>query len=84
LAVVIRLRRVGGRNQPAYRIVVADNRSPRDGKFIEILGSYDPVHGQDRTTIDSERARYWLARGAQPSKTVKDIIKRLKVTQATA
>ncbi len=82
MAVVMRLKRVGGKNQPSYRIVVADTRSPRDGKFLENLGSYDPVRGQDRTVLDADRARYWLDQGAQPSKTVQDILKRKKVTKS--
>lgn len=79
MAVAIRLRRVGGKNQPSYRIVVTDSRNPRDGKFIEILGNYDPVRGRDHTVVDLERARYWLSQGAQPSKTVRDILKRNQV-----
>ena len=82
MAVVIRLKRMGGKNQPHYRIVVADSRSPRDGRFIEKLGHYDPVKGQEFTRVDRERAAYWLSQGAQPSKTVRDIFKRLRVGAA--
>ncbi len=76
MAVVIRLRRVGKRNAPAHRIVVADQRCPRDGRFIEILGNYDP-RGKTET-IDVERAEYWLSQGAQASETVRHIIERVK------
>ncbi len=79
MAVVIRLKRVGGKNQPCFRVVVADSRSPRDGRFIEKLGSYDPVRGQEVVQVDRERARYWLDQGAQPSDTVRDIFKRLQI-----
>ncbi len=79
MAVVIRLKRVGGKNQPCFRVVVADSRKPRDGRFIEKLGSYDPVRGQEAVQVDRERARYWLDQGAQPSDTVRDIFKRLQI-----
>ncbi len=82
MAVVIRLKRVGGKNEPHYRIVVADSRSPRDGRFIEKLGHYDPVKGQEFSRVDRDRAAYWLGQGAQPSKTVRDIFKRLRVETA--
>ena len=82
MAVVIRLKRIGGKNDPHYRIVVADSRNPRDGRFIEKLGHYNPVRGQEFSRVDRERARYWLDRGAQPTKTVKDIFKRLRVGAA--
>lgn len=76
MAVKIRLRRVGKRNAPAHRIVVADSRSPRDGRFIEIIGQYDPRNKTE--TIDLERAEYWLGEGAQASETVQHIIERAK------
>lgn len=79
MAVMIRLRRVGGKNQPYFRVVVADSRSPRDGRFIEKLGYYDPIRGQEFARVDRDRARYWLERGAQPTKTVRDIFKRLQI-----
>ena len=72
----IRLKRIGTKNTPAYRIVVADNRSPRDGKFIEELGTYLPLKKSDNYTLDLERAKYWLAVGAQPSETVASMIKK--------
>lgn len=82
MSVKIRLKRVGAKNAPAYRIVVADSRSPRDGRFIEELGSYDPKRGGVNYTLDLERAKYWLGAGAQPSETVASFIK--KATKAAA
>ncbi len=74
MAVAIRLRREGARNHPFYRITVADQRSPRDGKFIELIGHYDPKKKGDNFAIDLERAEYWLSVGARPSQTVKSFI----------
>jgi small subunit ribosomal protein S16 len=74
MSVKIRLRRTGSLNAACWRIVVADSRSPRDGRFIETLGLYDPRH--DAEKIDLERAKYWLSVGAQASETVQHIIKR--------
>lgn len=83
MAVRIRLKRVGGKNNPSFRIVVADARSPRDGRFIERIGEYDPVRGWSKCRIDADRLNYWLRNGAQPSRTVSDIIRKLKIpTQA--
>jgi small subunit ribosomal protein S16 len=79
MAVCIRLRRMGKRNAPAHRIVVADQRSPRDGRFIEILGTYNPRAKEE--SIDLARAEYWISQGAQPSDTVSGIIKRAKAGQ---
>lgn len=76
MAVKIRLRRVGARNLPCYRIVVADGRSPRDGRFIENIGTYKPLEASDNFTVDVERAKYWISKGAQPSDTVRSILKR--------
>jgi small subunit ribosomal protein S16 len=76
MAVRIRLRRTGKRNAASHRIVVADSRSPRDGRFIETIGVYDPRHKYEN--IDLERVDYWLPRGAQPSETVAAIIRRAK------
>jgi small subunit ribosomal protein S16 len=70
LAVRIRLRRTGARKQPSYRFVVADSRSPRDGRFFEIIGHYNPRREPVELTLDEEKAKQWLARGAQPSDTV--------------
>ncbi len=74
----IRLKRVGTTNSPAYRIVVADSRSPRDGKFIEELGSYLPLKKDKNYTLNLERAEYWLKAGAQPSDTVASFIKKAR------
>jgi small subunit ribosomal protein S16 len=75
MAVRIRLKRTGGKNDPAFRIVVADSRSPRDGKFIEELGSYDPKKKGTNYKFDLDRAKYWVGKGAQPSETVASLIK---------
>ncbi len=76
MAVKIRMKRVGAKNAPVFRIVVADGRSPRDGKFIEELGTYQPRKKNDNVNLDLERAKYWLSKGAQPSETVASFIKR--------
>jgi len=70
LAVKIRLRRTGARKQPTYRFVVADSRSPRDGRFFEIIGHYDPRRRPVEIVLDEEKAKRWLRHGAQPSDTV--------------
>jgi small subunit ribosomal protein S16 len=80
--VVIRLRREGTTNTPYYKVVVADQRSPRDGKFIEIIGNYDPKKQGLNANIDLDRATYWIGKGAQPSETVRSLMK--KVRKATA
>jgi small subunit ribosomal protein S16 len=74
MAVAIRLRREGARNHPFYRIAVADQRSPRDGKFIELIGHYDPKQAGDNYKINLDRAEYWLSVGARPSQTVQSFI----------
>ncbi len=84
MAVRIRLKRVGTTNTPAYRIVVADGRSPRDGRFIEEIGSYQPLLKANNVTLKLERARYWLSKGAQPSDTVASFIKRAAKLAAAA
>jgi len=76
VAVRIRLRRVGTKNVPIYRIVVADGRSPRDGRFIENIGTYDPRKASDNFHVDLERAKYWIGLGAQASDTVRSILKK--------
>jgi small subunit ribosomal protein S16 len=73
----IRLRRVGRKGQPSYRIVVADARSPRDGRYLEIIGFYNPRTQPDTMTIKEDRALYWLSVGAQPSEAVHRILNRL-------
>lgn len=72
--VKIRLMRVGKRKQPAYRVVVADSRSPRDGRIIEAIGHYNPRPDPSEVVIDTDRAKYWIGRGAQPSNTVRKLI----------
>jgi small subunit ribosomal protein S16 len=84
MAVAIRLRREGAKNRPYYRVVVTDSRSPRDGKFIEILGTYDPKQTGQNSSFSVERAEYWISKGAQPSDTVRSLIKKQKKTAATA
>jgi len=76
MAVKIRMKRVGAKNAPVFRIVVADGRSPRDGKFIEQLGTYQPRKKGDNYTLNLDRAKYWLSKGAQPSDTVASFIKK--------
>ncbi len=76
MAVKIRLKRIGAKNKPAFRIVVADGRSPRDGKCLEELGTYLPHNKNVNFTLDVERAKYWLSKGAQPSDTVASFIKK--------
>jgi small subunit ribosomal protein S16 len=82
MAVSIRLRREGTTNRPHYKIVVADSRSPRDGKFIEIIGNYDPKVKGHNSTLNIERAEYWMKRGAQPSDTVRSLLKKNKARAA--
>lgn len=78
----IRLRRMGKTKQPSYRVVVADQRSPRDGKFIEIIGFYNPVQQPKVLEIKGDRARYWLGVGAQPTDTVVRLLKQVQVLDA--
>jgi small subunit ribosomal protein S16 len=74
--VKIRLRRVGRKKAPVYRIVIADSQSPRDGKFIEIIGQYAPRQTEGSLVIDEARANYWLGVGAQPTDTVRSLLRR--------
>ena len=75
MAVRMRLTRVGSKKNPIYRVVVADSRSPRDGRFIEILGRYNPQTNPSTIELNEEKVREWLAKGAQPSETVKRLLK---------
>jgi small subunit ribosomal protein S16 len=77
--VKIRLRRVGRKNAPFYRILVADSQSPRDGKFIEIIGQYAPRKSEGSLNVDEARANYWLDQGAQPTDTVRSLLRRAGV-----
>ena len=74
--VKIRLRRMGAKKAPFYRVVVADSRYPRDGRFIEELGTYDPRQNPAAVNIDVERAQAWILTGAQPTDTVRDLLKK--------
>ena len=76
--VKIRLRRMGAKKAPYYRIVVADSRSPRDGRCIEELGTYDPMAEGAQLTVDMERAKDWIANGAQPTDTVRGLLKKVE------
>lgn len=78
MAVSIRLRREGAKNRPYYKVVVADSRSPRDGKFIEIIGTYDPKKPDHNSTLKLDRIDHWISKGAQPSDTVRSLIKKNK------
>jgi small subunit ribosomal protein S16 len=84
MAVAIRLRREGALNRPYFKVVVADKRSPRDGKFIEIVGTYDPKKRGMNSTLKLERIDYWISKGAQPSDTVRSLIKKNKNPEAAA
>ncbi len=84
MPVRIRLRRVGTKNVPCYRIVVADGRSPRDGRFIENVGTYDPRKAGENFKVDLERVKYWVQKGAQPSNTVKSFLKKAEKAAAAA
>ena len=74
--VKIRLRRMGAKKAPCYRIVVADSRSPRDGRFIEEVGTYDPMADGQKLTVNQERVQYWISNGAQPTDTVRGLLKK--------
>jgi len=74
--VKIRLRRMGAKKNPFYRVVVADSKSPRDGRFIEEIGTYNPVTNPSEIKIDLERAEYWIKNGAQPTDTVRALLKK--------
>ena len=76
MAVKIRLRRKGAKKAPFYRIVVADSRYPRDGRFIEAIGTYNPVVSPVEVKVDAEKAKQWIANGAQPTDTVKALLKK--------
>ena len=84
MAVSIRLRREGALNRPYYKVVVADSRSPRDGKFIEILGTYDPKKTGHNSTLKLDRIEHWISKGAQPSDTVRSLIKKNRKQTSSA
>jgi small subunit ribosomal protein S16 len=80
----IRLRRTGTTKRPYYRVVVADSRSWRDGRFVEVLGHYDPRRNPAVVQIDADRAKYWMGQGAKPSETVRSLLKRATSAPAAA
>ena len=79
MAVKIRLRRMGAKKNPFYRVVVADSRFPRDGRFIEEIGTYDPGKAPAEVKIDAEKAKKWIANGAQPTDTVRALLKKNEI-----
>ena len=79
MAVKIRLKRLGAKKTPFYRVVVADGRFPRDGRFIEEIGYYDPTKNPAEVKIDAEKAKAWLANGAQPTETVRSLLKKTEI-----
>ncbi|MCL2110713.1 MAG: 30S ribosomal protein S16 [Clostridiales bacterium] len=81
MAVKIRLRRMGAKKKPFYRIIVADSRSPRDGRFIEEIGTYDPLKSPSEIKVDGDKALEWIKNGAQPTETVKSLLKRAGVLE---
>ena len=76
--VKIRLRRVGAKKAPYYRIVVVDSRSPRDGRFIEEIGTYDPMAEDNKVKVEMDRVEYWIKNGAQPTETVRGLLKKVQ------
>jgi small subunit ribosomal protein S16 len=82
MAVRIRLRRAGRKKTPIYRIVVADSKSPRDGRFIELIGQYNPRQAEGGLNVDAARAGYWLDAGAQPTDTVRSLLRKAGVLKA--
>ena len=81
MAVKIRLRRMGQKKAPFYRVVVADSRYPRDGRFIEEIGYYNPLTNPVEIKIDAEKAAKWISNGAQPTETVKSLLKKAGITE---
>ncbi|MFC2010319.1 30S ribosomal protein S16 [Chloroflexota bacterium] len=81
MMVKIRLRRVGAKNRPSYRVVVADSRAPRDGAFIGIIGHYDPLTDPETVVIDEEKALSWLKQGAQPTATVARLLSKAGIIE---
>ncbi|MCH8157607.1 MAG: 30S ribosomal protein S16 [Nitrospinae bacterium] len=79
MAVVLRLTRRGKKKKPFYRIVATDSRSPRDGRFLEVLGTYDPLKTENNIKIDGDKAMAWIKKGAKPSQTVASLLKKAGV-----
>jgi small subunit ribosomal protein S16 len=84
MAVKIRLKRIGAKKNPYYRVVIADARFPRDGRFIEQIGTYDPMSNPSKIKIDVEKAKFWIDRGAQPTDTVRALLKKAESAAAAA
>ena len=84
MAVKIRLARHGAKKRPYYRIVVADSESPRDGRYLEAVGTYNPLHDPAEISVKQERVQYWLEQGAIPTDTVKSLLKKEVASQKTA
>ena len=84
MSVKIRLKRMGAKKKPFYRVVVADSRSPRDGKFIEEIGFYDPLQEPSVLKVDEEKAKKWLGTGAQPTETVKKLFQKAGIEKPAA
>lgn len=84
MATKIRLKRFGAKKQPQYRVIVVDGRAPRDGRAIEEIGYHNPLTDPPTTTIDEERARYWLSVGAQPSETVTSLLRKAGILAPNA
>ena len=79
--VTMRLTRIGSKKRPYYRIVVIDKRRARNGRFLEVLGQYNPIANPVQMEINSERAQYWLSKGAQPSETVESILRKKEIVK---
>ena len=79
MPVVLRLTRRGAKKKPFYRIVATDSRNPRDGRFLEVLGTYDPLKTEDNVKVDRDKAMAWIKKGAQPSQTVASLLKKVGV-----
>lgn len=79
MAVKMRLRRIGAKKAPSYRVVIADSRSPRNGRFIEQVGFYDPLKNPAEIKFDAEKAQKWLENGAQPTETVRSLLKKAEI-----
>ncbi len=79
MPVVLRLTRRGAKKKPFYRIVATDSRNPRDGRFLEVLGTYDPLKTEDNIKVDTDKAMAWIKKGAQPSQTVASLLKKAGV-----
>lgn len=84
MAVKIRLARHGAKKKPFYRIVVADSESPRDGRYLELVGTYNPLHDPAEISVKQERVKYWLEQGAIPTDTVRSLLKKEVASQETA